>query len=161
MGHPSMLRELSNPPDPRIFCSYLQHQLWRWLTSHKTLTADSLSRILLWKLLCLQPGTSITIPQSSRGWTPKKTQEMNKSPIIQWIIWLISMEILPYFVCIYWQKSMDKVEKTLVKKRRFESWTSHYTQCPHLSRLPPILILLKGHRKIERKDFYPINCFTI
>lgn len=28
------------------------------------------------------------------------------------------MEILPYFVCIYWQKSMDKVEETLVKKKK-------------------------------------------
>lgn len=41
---------------PTVSYGYLTTRMWRWLTSLKSFIVDSLSRIFLQKLVCLQPG---------------------------------------------------------------------------------------------------------
>lgn len=78
----------------------------------------------------------------------------------------ISREILQHFLCIYWQKSIGRIENTW-ELENLGLYHGHNTTPLQTSMsslvgtLLPVLIFLKDHMKRDRKVLYSINCLAI
>lgn len=78
----------------------------------------------------------------------------------------ISREILQHFLCIYWQKSIGRIENTwelenLVLYHGHNTTPLQTSMSSLVGTLLPVLIFLKDHMKRDRKVLYSINCLAI